>query len=123
MSTIVSSFVKDRASAAQLPTASLISGATKVWLFYNYQSGAEWTFNVASIVDGGLGLTSITLTTPFAAAIPVPVTACQDNVTASSGPYTAGWSDRSASSLAITTRGGSSMLDNGASAIMMGSLA
>ena len=68
MSTIVSSFVKDRASAAQLPTASLISGAAKAWVSFNQQTTQAIlaSFNTASISDSGLGSTTVTLTSPFA---------------------------------------------------------
>ena len=64
MSTIVSSFVKDRASAAQLPTASVISGAVKAWAVIDQRNTPTnmASFNVASIGDAGLGRTNVTFT-------------------------------------------------------------
>ena len=123
MSTLVSSFVKDRASAAQLPTASLISGAAKVWFSYNYVSAGETYFNITSIVDGGTGLTSVTFMAPFANALPATVVSSQDNQIASSGPYTAGMSTRSAGGMAVTGRQGPAAIDNGAFGAVFGDLA
>ena len=58
MSTLVSSFVQDRASAKQLPTASLISGAAKAWGVINTTSvpaSFKTSFACSSLQDMGLG--------------------------------------------------------------------
>jgi len=72
MSTIVSSFVKDRASAVQLPTASLIEGAAKAWCNYNgtaasgtSMAGVNASFNISSLTDAAVGYQYSTMTTPF----------------------------------------------------------
>ena len=68
MSTIVSSFVKDRASAAQLPTASLISGAVKAWGAADASSSVpviREVFNVSSLSDVNLGHIGYNLTAVF----------------------------------------------------------
>jgi len=78
MSTIVSSFVQDRASAKQLPTADIISGVPKAWAWFNQAAvpTVADAFNVTSVGDGGLGKSVINTTTAF---VTTPVGAALSN--------------------------------------------
>ena len=75
MSTIVSSFVQDRASAVQVPTATLVSGVPKAWVQMNQNvSGSQVvivSFGISGTSDQGVGITNVTFTTPFAANNPI----------------------------------------------------
>jgi len=56
MSTIVSSFLKDRATSKQITTEMSIEGTAKAWAVWNGVTMAvSRTFNISSITDAGVG--------------------------------------------------------------------
>ena len=68
MSTIVSTFIQDRASAKQLPTATVVAGSLKVWVLIQgaaVPASMFRSFGVSSLGDDGLGVYMVNFSAPL----------------------------------------------------------
>ena len=86
MSTLISTFIQDRASARTLGTERMVRGAVKAHAVINQTAQTlSFSLGISSITDGGLGLTTLSYSVSWTYGPSVAASSANYNVVVSYG--------------------------------------